>query len=147
MLQFQEFVNEAFDTKPVKWRKKNANHYWFQIDDNIYDVTFEKESSGIEVSFTIDQGEGTSKIVSMAGTGNQYQVLVTVVDILKAFIKANPKETKYTFSTFDSESSARARVYIKLLQKFLSKDKWTFTALPTTNRRGTFTMFTLSKIT
>lgn len=133
ILSFSSFIlrSESFDSTPVKWRKKNENEYWFQIDELIYDVNFaadkskESKKSGIEVSFSVDMGSGTpKKMLGLAGTGNQFQVLSTVMDIWRDYIDLHPGETHYSFIANKTQSLARASVYEKLVKKHFSPQEW-----------------------
>jgi hypothetical protein len=127
ILSFQSFIHESFNTKPVQWRIKNFYHYWFQIEDFIYDVEFKKlDFNLVEVSFTIDLGQGTTKIVSLSDTGHQYEVLATVIDIWKNFQENRPEITNYIFAASLGQTNARVKVYERLLKKFLPKE-WMFT--------------------
>jgi hypothetical protein len=129
MKSFKEYfsgsLRESFDSKPFPWKKQNKNHYWFEIKEKdvsiIYDVTFEYDAATdqVEVSFTIDQGTGTTKLISLSNTGHQYQVFVTVIDIWKDFVKNNSTIKEYLIISVDNESPARSRVYQKLLKRFL----------------------------
>ena len=128
ILSFSDFLQkESFDSSPVKWRKKNENEYWFQIDELIYDVTFDDSSQfGVEISFTVDLGPGSQKMIGMSGTGNQFTVLSTVMAIWKDFMSSHPSITHYKFIANKTQSSARASVYERLIKKYFSEKDWTF---------------------
>lgn len=123
---FCRFIQlESFDSTPVKWKKNSEKHYWFQIDDLIYDVNFEEDTvnKAIELSFTVDLGSGTTKIIGLSNTGNQFLVASTVMDIWKDYIKIHPEETHYTFTANKSQSKSRPKIYERLLDRYF-KTAW-----------------------
>jgi len=119
-----KIVYESFDSDPVEWKKQTENHYWFEIDEHIYDVNFEAKykdkPNQISVSFTLDLGPGTTKIMSLAKTGNQFLVLVTVIDIWKDYVKSHPEIDTYIFTAINENSNkSRSKVYERLIKRHL----------------------------
>lgn len=125
MKSLSQFIAEAFDTAPAKWKKVSNGLYYFQIDDAIYDVEFLNADNTIGVTFSIDLGPETHKIYNLTGTGNQFKVLSTVMDIIRAYINENKelfnKEEKGMIF-FSSKGKSRTGVYTRMIKRFLPKD-------------------------
>lgn len=108
----------------MKWTKVSNTNYFFEIDGLAYDVGFSGTGPGaIEVYFSIDKGPQRSNVYTLSGTGNQYKVLITVIDIIRDFIKINAHQFDdgFTVLTFSSKTESRSRVYERLIQRFLPK--------------------------
>ena len=125
MKSFSQYLEEAFDSKPVKWKKVKTGNYYFTIDEAVYDVEFTNDHNVIEVVFSIDLGPQTNKLYNMTGTGNQFKVLSTVMDIIRSYIDENKDlftAEKEGVITFTSKGTGRTNVYTRLVKKYLPKD-------------------------
>lgn len=135
MITFQEFINEALDTKPVKWDLVNDSFtktvYKFDIGKNVYAVFFDfqtREDKPVSVSFGMLDNETKEMSFVMTNGGNTAKVLMTVLDTIKDFVK-NKDPAGITFSArkeinAGKDSKSRASVYARMVKKFGPKG-WT----------------------
>lgn len=146
MLQFKSFIAETFNTKPAPFKKRRSDggtvEYIFKIDDVTYDVLFDARAptsfDGIPTAWDVTfmsqkgQGFGSERTIKLSGTGNQFKVLNTVMEIIQKFVKEKKSVQRILFSAAKdafgtgSESDARSKVYRRLIQKKLSSlpGKW-----------------------
>lgn len=144
MQSFKEFIEESFDAAPAKWKLIEDSDidsiYRFTIDNSVYTVFFKismREKHPVEVTFGVMNPKTHEMEFEMSGTGNQYRVLMTVLDTIKDFIaRRDPPGLFITamkkISDAHKDSKSRADVYRKMIQKFLP-DGWSFTT--SENRR------------
>jgi hypothetical protein len=154
---FKQFLQtESFDTRPARWNRRITPHYRvdgkndytyeFDVDKNQFDVyvkygrDFDEEYT-YDVSFALvtmkDGGSfGPMKSVDyeLTNTGNQYKVLVTVVDCLRDFVLTENPTDPIIFMAADEgfdeygpisgkkQKSIRAKVYQRLIKKYLPKN-------------------------
>ena len=114
---------ESFDTKPVPFKVTRTNEYGadykFSIDNMIYTVDFSVKNNGADVMFMAQTNDPTStSTLNLTGTGNQYKVLITVIEIIKEFILERDLSV-LTFSASKNElvGDARPNVYRRLIKR------------------------------
>ena len=129
MLRYADFLKEAF-TQPVPWQwtEKDAVSAYakFTVDGLDYRVTFDAIDSFVragqrkvlqwEFQFRLAQSPSEEKSrYGISGTGHAFTVFATVIDILKAFIKAyNPPEIEFSANT---NEPSRVKLYRRFIQQ------------------------------
>lgn len=121
MLLFEIFNK----TLPWEWDRKqytNTNMVaYFQVDGAEYNVEFDSIGEN-HWSCEFGRSVGDNAPVStITGTGNQYAVFATVVDIVKEFMSQNDPD-QLMFSAASKEPS-RIRLYDRMLKMF-PKDQY-----------------------
>ncbi len=111
---------------PWKWDKKNTDNNmvaYFQMDDGSeYNIEF--NGSQYSASWSIDFGRSANskeapKVV-ITGTGDQYAVFATVIDIIREFIVQVDPET-ITFNA-DNREPSRVKLYDKMIKMFSTSE-------------------------
>jgi hypothetical protein len=142
MKNLKQFIQESFDTRPARWNRtadfeSSAGglyfFYDFKIGSDKYNVTISEWLTGqFEGSFSLANDFYDS--FDLTGTGNQYKVLVTVIDCFRDFLES-PQLEKYgkfkvlkfsaaKYETNYEKQTGRAGVYKRLINKFLPKSKY-----------------------
>jgi len=131
---YYQFIQEIFE-KSAPWKKESNGNvfseetYSFKIDDKKYSVIFFKEESQtIQIEFQLAQignkRVNPDKIDKITGTGDQFLVFATVIDIWKNFIKNYPEYKTYEFLALKKEES-RVSLYKKMIKKLIPSG-WKF---------------------
>ena len=118
-------LNEIFDKAlPWEWDKNPSDTNmvaFFQVDDAEYNVEFDSSMEG-QWGFDFGRSESNNSPVSeITGTGNQYAVFATVVDIVKEFISQN--DPNHIVFSADRNEPSRIKLYNRMLKMF-PKDKY-----------------------
>lgn len=110
---------------PWEWDdSETSDHHmtaYFQVDDADYNVEFE---SSMENQWGFDFGRSVGKnapVSTITGTGKQYAVFSTVVDIVKDFIRQIDPD-QLVFSAARDEPS-RVKLYDRMVKMF-PKDRY-----------------------
>jgi hypothetical protein len=154
---FKQFLQtESFDSRPARWKRHKIPHYIidgknnyvykFDVDKNQFNVNiqYEEDVKGVyfyDISFalvTMQDGGFFGKMKStnykLTNTGNQYKVLVTVVDCIRDFVLTENPTDPIVFFALDEgldefgnvsdqkQKSVRAKVYQRLIKKYLPKN-------------------------
>lgn len=137
MFSFNEFIKleESLDSTPVRWKMlplKNYDggyaHYSFPLENEEIHVFFEGEldDRGVAISFGSINPNKKNINYSLTGSGQQFKVLATVMDIIKDYIKQkNPTRLEFTADkgiSDDSDSKSRVSVYTRMIKKYMPKE-------------------------
>ncbi len=116
-------INELFD-KIAQWDYTETVNGQikaeFAIDDNLYTVIFFELEREVmwSVEFVVgafnDAGQWLSHNIEMTGTGNEFQVFATVLDIIKK-ATAEFDIQKLKFSADKYETNNRSKLYTRMV--------------------------------
>lgn len=117
-------LNELFDKPlPYKWSVKR-NRVWygtFEIGEMPYLVRFYDmyDDGKVEVSFRSERkiDLNARKEDKLLGTGNEFVIFSTIVNMIREYISSNPKCSVIWFSGNNSEPS-RIKLYNRLCKVF-----------------------------
>lgn len=133
-MEFQEMLDESFNTKPVKWTKKGRRVYFFEIDKNVYQVDFFKQrepNTPVIVSFWLKERNGQDAEYSydLTFTGDQFKVLSTVMAIMKDYIETqNPDKIAFSadkaLNSGGQNSKSRVSVYSRMIKRYIDPKEW-----------------------
>ena len=117
MKSFSQFIVEVFN-RPAKWEWVDAGPY-LKVAEFVttgglkYAVRFADYEDGYwSLTFSIEQEDLKSMRVS--GTGDQFEVMATVIDVLNRFI-AQVKPTQITLSA-DPDEPSRVKLYRRFVR-------------------------------
>jgi hypothetical protein len=138
MKNLKQFLIESFDTRPANWdrgfwyvtERSAKTTYEFEVENLEYFV----EITGIDGQYMVEfdmesylPNNLSRKAYALTNTGNQYKVLITVIDCIRDFLDSDEfQEAKFDRMMFTAASKdrSRAKVYKRLLDKFLPKNKY-----------------------
>ncbi len=130
MLSFKEYLNveESFDTRPAKTRREMKGRwnvrYHFSINDLKYVIDFIRSSARsneYELAFALVD-PANDMMFNITDTGHQHEVLITVFDSIKDFLKFKPDTIRINFSASKRDSKSRGSVYGRLVKRFIPSD-------------------------
>mgnify|MGYP007044124281 FL=1 len=117
MLRYQQYLDESLDSA-VPWRWTNKDQYTyiatFRVKDATYTVLIDDVSGGWELTFKLSHlsgGKPGHDPYGVTGSGGEYAVFSTVIDIIKAFIR----EIQPMKIIFSAKEASRKRLYKTLL--------------------------------
>ena len=108
-------INELFD-RPVEWElatsRSDVYEYEFRLEDKLYYVDFEDPVDGVwRFNFGfMSGGEGQTGIM---GTGYEYEVFSTVIEIVQDFLqRVNPNGLMFT-----AKELSRKKLYNRMIKR------------------------------
>lgn len=133
-------IKEAFNTPTADWYRKGSDSYSFQIGKVNYIVDFDYDAMMFDtkaIDVSIEARINGQPQLGLTGTGNQYEVFATALEIIQDYIKKNTAKFKegavLRFST--SFKATKPGLYAKILKRYMPSG-WTFetdTFAPTNN--------------
>ena len=126
---FKDFLilQESFDTKPRPWKLVEEDDDW-----SIYEFKTSGGESYVVIfsqAFPFPRYEVEFRLkyriadYSLSNTGNQFEVLITVIDCINDFIaRVDPEELKFSAAKptlTHNDSRSRGKVYERLVKRFL----------------------------
>ena len=123
-MRANEFLTELFSSsKDWVWliNKPNEAIAKFKVGDQPYRfLAYCEDMNGEgpwEVEFASERGDSNSTRFGLTGTGNAAEVMSTVVDIMRSFLKEH--KDKITELVFSAKEGSRQGLYARMVQRLL----------------------------
>ena len=112
--QLTELLNQPLDWEWVI-KGRAAWHAWFYTQDDQIEVSFYKEDGETDIAFT-SKKHGTDP----TGSGDQFKVLSTIVDITKSYLSGNQTSA----ISFSAKGTSRVRLYRRFAKMMADRLGW-----------------------
>ncbi len=115
--------NYVFKTADGGRIELTASHFWRAAGlkfSDIPDMTAEKEGHAVAIAFSKENAGETT--FDMTGEGDEFRILATVLDIIKAIIKKHvPAILYFSGHKDDKEKGGRVGAYKAIIKRFAGK--------------------------
>ncbi|QZI90477.1 hypothetical protein MYOV003v1_p0153 [Vibrio phage 207E48.1] len=125
MKTFSDMIVEVLDAPcQYRWEAKQPEVWvgnFITPEGKLYTVCFEELESGLwQVDFSLGDGSNGARF-DKTGTGESYTVFATVIAMTKEFMK-RVKPSKISITASVSDGVSRAKLYKRILKRFLSSE-------------------------
>ena len=119
MIKFKQFLVEIFDSPlPYKWKRKGKKK-WIATFDTASDVTYYViaiiDDEKAIITFGLSEKDKSEDFFELTGTGNEFFVFSTVVEIIREFSVLNQPDS----ITLIAKTSKRRRLYRSMAKKLV----------------------------